>query len=58
MLELLAPVLLARIQFAFTTSLLIIFPAFTRGLASWLAVVEKRVQSPYLRRKSSHEAMY
>ncbi len=34
------PVLLARIQFAFTISFHIIFPAFTIGLASWLAVVE------------------
>ena len=36
------PVLLARIQFAFTISFHIIFPAFTIGLASWLAVVEWR----------------
>lgn len=34
------PVLLARIQFAFTISFHILFPAFTIGLASWLAVVE------------------
>ncbi|MBU0859431.1 MAG: cytochrome ubiquinol oxidase subunit I [Alphaproteobacteria bacterium] len=34
------PVLLARIQFAFTISFHIIFPAFTIGLASWLAVLE------------------
>lgn len=34
------PVLLSRIQFAFTISFHIIFPAFTIGLASWLAVVE------------------
>lgn len=34
------PVLLARIQFAFTVSFHIIFPAFTIGLASWLAVLE------------------
>lgn len=33
-------VLLARIQFAFTISFHIIFPAFTIGLASWLTVVE------------------
>jgi cytochrome bd ubiquinol oxidase subunit I len=33
-------VLLARIQFAFTISFHIIFPAFTIGLASFLAVVE------------------
>lgn len=32
--------LLARIQFAFTISFHIIFPAFTIGLASWLAVLE------------------
>lgn len=34
------PLLLARIQFAFTVSFHILFPAFTIGLASWLAVVE------------------
>ena len=36
------PVLLARIQFAFTISFHIVFPAFTIGLASWLAIVEWR----------------
>ena len=36
------PVWLARIQFAFTISFHILFPAFTIGLASWLAVVEWR----------------
>ena len=34
------PVLLARIQFAFTISFHIIFPAFTIGLASYLAMLE------------------
>ena len=34
------PVLLARVQFAFTVSFHIIFPAFTIGLAAFLAVVE------------------
>ena len=34
------PIFLARIQFAFTVSFHIIFPAFTIGLASWLAVLE------------------
>lgn len=34
------PLLLARIQFAFTISFHIVFPAFTIGLASWLAVIE------------------
>ena len=34
------PLLLARIQFAFTVSFHIIFPAFTIGIAGWLAVVE------------------
>jgi cytochrome d ubiquinol oxidase subunit I len=33
---------LARIQFAFTVSFHILFPAFTIGLASWLAVLEWR----------------
>jgi len=42
MIEILDPVLLARIQFAFTITFHIIFPAFTIGLASWLAVVEWR----------------
>jgi len=34
------PILLSRIQFAFLVTLHIIFPAFTIGLAVWLAVVE------------------
>ncbi len=42
MTDLLDAVLLARLQFAFTISFHIIFPAFTIGLASWLAVVEWR----------------
>ena len=42
MIENLDPVLLARIQFAFTISFHILFPAFTIGLASWLAVLEWR----------------
>lgn len=42
MIELFDPVLLSRVQFAFTVSFHIIFPAFTIGLASWLAVVEWR----------------
>ncbi len=42
MLENLDPVLLARIQFTFTIAFHIMFPAFTIGLASWLAVVEWR----------------
>lgn len=36
------PILLARIQFAFTISFHIIFPVFTIGLASFLAVIEWR----------------
>lgn len=40
MLETFDHVLLSRIQFAFTVSFHIIFPAFTIGLASWLAVLE------------------
>lgn len=32
--------LLSRLQFAFTISFHIIFPAFTIGLAAWLAVIE------------------
>ena len=31
---------LSRIQFAFTIAFHIIFPAFTIGLASWLAALE------------------
>ncbi len=42
MMESFDTVLLARIQFAFTVAFHIIFPAFTIGLASWLAVVEWR----------------
>ena len=42
MLENVDPSLLARIQFAFTISFHILFPAFTIGLASWLAVLEWR----------------
>ncbi len=38
--ESLDPVLLARIQFAFTVSFHIVFPAFTIGLGSYLAVLE------------------
>jgi cytochrome d ubiquinol oxidase subunit I len=34
------PVLLSRIQFAFVISWHIIFPAFTVGLAAWLATIE------------------
>ena len=34
------PLLLSRIQFAFTISFHIIFPAFTIGLAAWLATLE------------------
>jgi len=33
-------VLLARLQFAFTVTFHILFPAFTIGLASWLAMLE------------------
>jgi len=36
----LGPVLLSRIQFAFVVSFHIIFPAFTIGLAAWLATLE------------------
>jgi cytochrome d ubiquinol oxidase subunit I len=42
MLETLSALSLARIQFAFTVSFHILFPAFTIGLASWLAVLEWR----------------
>jgi cytochrome d ubiquinol oxidase subunit I len=42
MFENLDPTILARIQFAFTVSFHIVFPAFTIGLASWLAVLEWR----------------
>jgi cytochrome bd ubiquinol oxidase subunit I len=34
------PLLLARVQFAFTISFHILFPAFTIGLASWLVMLE------------------
>ena len=42
MFEAMDALLLARIQFAFTVSFHIVFPAFTIGLASWLAVLEWR----------------
>ena len=42
MFENLDPVLLARLQFTFTVAFHILFPAFTIGLASWLAVLEWR----------------
>jgi cytochrome d ubiquinol oxidase subunit I len=35
-------VLLSRIQFAFVITFHIIFPAFTIGLAAWLATIEGR----------------
>jgi cytochrome bd ubiquinol oxidase subunit I len=35
-----APLLLSRLQFAFTISFHIIFPAFTVGLAAWLAYLQ------------------
>ena len=38
----LEPILLSRIQFAFTVAFHILFPAFTIGLASWLAMLEWR----------------
>jgi len=34
------PVILSRIQFAFVISFHIIVPAFTIGLAAWLATIE------------------
>ncbi len=40
MTELFDPLLLARLQFAFTVSAHIVFPAFSIGLASYLAVLE------------------
>ena len=42
MLAKLDPLMLSRIQFTFTISFHILFPAFTIGLASWLAVLEWR----------------
>jgi cytochrome bd ubiquinol oxidase subunit I len=35
-----SPLLLSRLQFAFTVSFHIIFPAFTIGLAAWLTLLE------------------
>jgi cytochrome d ubiquinol oxidase subunit I len=34
------PLFLSRVQFAFVISFHIIFPAFTIGLAAWLATIE------------------
>ena len=42
MLDALDPTWLARLQFSFTVAFHIVFPAFTIGLASWLAVLEWR----------------
>ena len=42
MLDFVDPQMLARIQFAFTVAFHILFPSFTIGLASWLAVLEWR----------------
>ena len=42
MIEVLDPVLLARIRFAFTISFHIVFPGLTIGLAGWLAAFEWR----------------
>ena len=39
---LLSPLLLSRIQFGFVISFHILFPAFTIGLAHWLAFLEWR----------------
>ena len=36
----LTPLLLSRLQFAFTVSFHIIFPSFTIGLAAWHPVLE------------------
>ena len=34
------PLLLSRLQFAFTASFHIIYPSFTIGLAAWLTILE------------------
>jgi cytochrome bd-type quinol oxidase subunit 1 len=34
------PAFLSRLQFAFVISFHIVFPAFTIGLAAWLATIE------------------
>jgi cytochrome d ubiquinol oxidase subunit I len=39
------PLLLSRLQFAFTISFHIIFPSFTIGLAAWLTVLEALYQA-------------
>ena len=40
------PLLLSRVQFAFTVSFHILFPAFTIGLAAWIVVLEAAVARP------------
>jgi cytochrome bd-type quinol oxidase subunit 1 len=40
------PAFLSRLQFAFVVSFHIIFPAFTIGLAAWLATIEARGSPP------------
>lgn len=42
MMDNLDPIFLARLQFSFTIAYHILFPTFTIGLASWLAVLEWR----------------
>ena len=49
------PVTLARAQFAFTMSFHIVFPAFSIGLASYLAVLEARAKSAGRKRYSTAE---
>ena len=53
MLEAFDATLLARLQFAFTVSFHFIFPSFTIGLASYLAVLEGAVAVDRPRRSIS-----
>lgn len=51
------PLLLSRIQFAFTISFHIIFPSFTIGLAAWLVVLEAlwlKTGKPVYRQVADH----
>jgi cytochrome bd-type quinol oxidase subunit 1 len=55
------PVLLSRLQFAFTISFHVIFPSFTIGLAAYLATRKGHAQTNRLERdndsKKSHPAL-
>ena len=50
------PLFLSRLQFAFVVTFHIIFPAFTIGLASWLATMEGAIKAPEQARAAAQSA--